>query len=62
MTKASKEALRDYKHCRTAATKERLQEADRDKVLTLRKTRTLNYQEVVHAASLKKAGVWKLAR
>jgi len=62
VTKASREALRDYRLCRTAATEGRLQEVDRDKVSTLRKTRTLNYREAVHAASLKKAGVWKLAR
>ena len=61
-TKAAKKALREYRYNRDDETEERLRVAEREKVTTLRRTRTLQYREGVHAASLKKAGVWRLAK
>ena len=62
VTKASGKALTEYRRNRNANTEERLHQADQEKIRTIRRTRTLAYRESVHALSLRKTGVWKLAR
>ena len=61
-TKESRLALKAYRHNRNTQTEEALRQAERKKVTTLRKTRTIAFREGVHKASLSPGGVWQLAK
>jgi hypothetical protein len=56
-TKESRLALKAYRYNRNTQTEEALRQAERKKVTTLRKTRTIAFREGVHKASLSPEGV-----
>ena len=61
-TKTAKLSLKAHHRIRDEQSAEELRLAERIKVKTIRKARTLHWRERVHKASLRKEGVWKLAR
>ena len=62
VTKAAKLRLKEHHRLRDEQLAEELRGAEREKVKVIRKTRTLYWREGVHKASLRKDGIWKLAR
>ncbi len=62
VTKAAKLGLKEHHRLRDEQSAAELREAEREKVRVIRKTRTLYWREGVHKASLRKDGIWKLAR
>ena len=61
VAEASRAALKAYRYSRDVHTETALRQAEREKVTTLRKVRTIAFREGVHKASLKPGGVWQLA-
>ena len=62
VTKVAKLRLKEHHRLRDEQSAEELRGAEREKVKVIRKTRTLYWREGVHKASLRKDGIWKLAR
>jgi len=61
-TKAAKICLRSHLRSRCVRSEGDLKDANHERVKIIRKAKTLSFRESVHKASLKPAGVWKLAR
>lgn len=62
VTRSAKQKLKTYIYNGTQEAKEELRKAERTKVQTLRKARTLAFREGVHKASIQGGGIWRLAR
>ncbi len=61
-TQRAKRELKAYYRCRNTETRETLREAERAKVATIRREKTLCFRAAVYQASEDPRGVWALAR